>query len=83
VAYATAYGDTAAMPGDLTQDSQVAQLATGFIKKNHISTWPDQLWTSTTIQPAVFDGVQGIFSGQDTIDGVLGKMDAAFAEGTK
>ncbi|MGG7449714.1 ABC transporter substrate-binding protein [Plantibacter auratus] len=83
IAYATAYGDTAAMPGDLQQDSQVAKLASGFISENRISTWPDQLWPSTTIQPALFDGVQAIFTGQSTIDQVLKSMDDAFAAQAK
>lgn len=80
IAYATSYGDTAALPGDLTQDSQVAQLVSGYVSENKISTWPDQLWPSTTVQPAMFDGVQALFSGQDTVEGVLSKMDAAFQQ---
>jgi raffinose/stachyose/melibiose transport system substrate-binding protein len=80
VKYADLYGDTAALPGDATQDSQVAELVTSYVTENKISTWPDQLWPSTTVQPALFDGVQAIFSGQDDIDGVLAKMDAAFSE---
>ncbi|QJU55716.1 extracellular solute-binding protein [Herbiconiux sp. KACC 21604] len=81
ITYADAYGDTAALPGDLTQDSQVSQMAAEFIAKNQISTWPDQLWPSTTIQPAVFDGVQGLFAGSVDIQTVLKNMDDAFAEG--
>ena len=83
VAYANAYGDTAAMPGNLKQDSQVAQLVNKYASTDKYSTWPDQLWPSTTVQPAMFAGIQGIFSGQDTPDGVLKKMDAAFKEQPK
>lgn len=80
VAYADRYGDTAALPGDLTQDSPVAQLVTGYVTEGKVASWPDQLWPSTTVQPALFDGVQAIFSGQNTPEGVLADMDAAFHE---
>lgn len=80
IKYADLYGDTAALPGDLVQDSQVAELVTSFVTENKISTWPDQLWPSTTVQPTLFDGVQALFSGQDDVAGVLSKMDAAFVQ---
>lgn len=80
IAYANAYGDTAAMPGDLKQDSQVATLVNEYAKADKYSTWPDQLWPSTTVQPAMFAGIQGMFSGQDTPEGVLKKMDAAYKD---
>lgn len=80
VAYATAYGDTAAMPGDLTQESQIVQTVTGFVKDDKVAAWPDQLWPAPTVQQAVFDGVQGIFSGQSTIDDLLSNMDSTFED---
>lgn len=80
VKYATAYGDTAALPGDITQDGAIAAMVTGYVADGMISTWPDQLWPSTTVQPALFDGVQALFSQQDTVEGVLSKMDAAFTQ---
>lgn len=78
VAYADAYGDTAALPGDQIQDTTVAATVSTFVGDSKISTWPDQLWPSTTIQPAMFDGIQALFAGQQTVEGVLGNMDAAF-----
>ncbi|GAB2845724.1 ABC transporter substrate-binding protein [Microbacterium insulae] len=83
VTYADAYGDTAALPGDNVQDTAVAAVVSQFVGENKISTWPDQLWPSTTIQPAVFDGVQALFADQTTVDDVLARMDAAFAEGAE
>ncbi|MCS5714116.1 extracellular solute-binding protein [Herbiconiux sp. CPCC 205716] len=83
VVYATAYGDTAALPGDEKQEGPVAGVVGQFVSRNTISTWPDQLWPSTTVQPALFDGVQALFTGQQTVDDVLQKMDAAFVDGAK
>ena len=80
IAYANAYGDTAAMPGDLKQDSPVAALVNEYASTEKYSTWPDQLWPSTTVQPAMFAGIQGMFSGQDTPESVLKKMDAAYKD---
>ncbi|MFJ6651877.1 ABC transporter substrate-binding protein [Microbacterium sp. NPDC091313] len=80
VTYADAYGDTAALPGDQVQDTVVASTVESFVSENKISTWPDQLWPSTTIQPAMFDGVQALFTGGQSVDDVLAKMDAAFAQ---
>ncbi|ROS21574.1 raffinose/stachyose/melibiose transport system substrate-binding protein [Rathayibacter sp. PhB127] len=78
IAYADAYGDTAALPGDLQQSSQVAQLVSGYVAEDKVASWPDQLWPSTTVQPAMFDGVQALFTGQSSVDDVLGNMDAAY-----
>ncbi|NQX35125.1 ABC transporter substrate-binding protein [Herbiconiux sp. VKM Ac-2851] len=83
VAYATAYGDTAALPGDETQEGPVAGVVGEFVSTNMISTWPDQLWPSTTVQPALFDGVQALFTGQQSVDDVLKNMDTAFVDGAK
>lgn len=78
IAYATAYGDTAAMPGNLKQDSQVATLVSGYVKSKKIAGWPDNEWPSTAVQQDVFSGVQGIFSNQATVKSVLAKMDSDF-----
>ncbi|MFF5563122.1 ABC transporter substrate-binding protein [Streptomyces sp. NPDC012623] len=78
VAHAKAFGDVAAMAGDLPQKSQVDQVVKQFNDENRTTTWPDRLWPSTTTQPQLFDGVQSLFSGQDSVGGVLDKMDNAF-----
>lgn len=80
VAYANTYGDTAAMPGDQDQGTQVASMVGSFVADGNTASWPDQQWPTTTVQPAMFDGVQALFTGQDDISGVLSKMDAAFNE---
>ena len=80
IAYANAYGDTAAMPGDQDQGAQVATLVGSFVTEGNTASWPDQQWPTTGVQPAMFDGVQALFTGQDDISGVLAKMDAAFNE---
>lgn len=78
VAYADAFGDAPAMPGDEKLTSVTGQLAKQYIDKDHATTWPDRLWPNATIQPKVFDGVQALFIGSATVPDVLGKMDAAF-----
>lgn len=83
VTYADAYGDTAALPGDQTQDTVVAATVSQYIGESKISTWPDQLWPSTTIQPAMFDGIQALFAGQQSVADVLASMDTAFSSGAK
>jgi raffinose/stachyose/melibiose transport system substrate-binding protein len=79
IAFATGFGDAAVMPGDLVQGDQVSALVKQYTDEGRISTWPDRLWTSTTIQPEVQDGVQGLFTGQTTPEQIVTKMDAAFA----
>lgn len=79
ITYATAFGDVAAMPGDLTQESQVAEVVQEFTTQQKITTFPDRLWPSTTVQPEMFDGVQSLFSGQSTVEDVLANMDNAFS----
>ncbi|GAA3921247.1 ABC transporter substrate-binding protein [Microbacterium invictum] len=79
ILFADAFGDTAAMPGDLTQDSQVVEVASAFVTDGKITTFPDRLWPNPTVQPALFDGVQAMFNGQATTTDVLNNMDAAYA----
>jgi len=78
VAYAEAYGDTAALPGDLEQGTSVSAVVAEYVERNQTAYWPDQLWPTTAVQPALFDGVQAFFSGQNDIDGVLQDLDDAF-----
>ncbi|GAA3614365.1 extracellular solute-binding protein [Kineosporia mesophila] len=80
VAYAKAFGDTAAMPGDVKQERQVSTLVQEYVDKDRITVWPDRDWPTTTIQPEVFDGVQALFSGRAHVGDVLKKMDAAFTQ---
>ncbi|WP_308193844.1 extracellular solute-binding protein [Microbacterium sp. SS28] len=79
--FADTFGDTAAMAGDLTQDSQVVEVASGFVADGKITTFPDRLWPNPTVQPALFDGVQAMFNGQATGADVLTNMDNAFNAG--
>jgi raffinose/stachyose/melibiose transport system substrate-binding protein len=81
VIFATAFGDAAAMPGDQAQTDQVSVLVQQYASENKVTTWPDRLWPSTTVQPAVFDGVQALFNDDQTVDGLLSTMDAAFNQG--
>lgn len=78
VEHAKKYGDAAAMTGDLPQVTQVAAVVQKFTDVNRTTTWPDRLWPSTTTQPALFDGIQGLFSKQDSVSDVLTDMDDAF-----
>ncbi|MFJ8955150.1 ABC transporter substrate-binding protein [Streptomyces sp. NPDC102381] len=80
LAHAKAFGDAAAMPGDQPQDSEVAKVVEHFTTVKRTTTWPDRLWPSTTTQPALFDGVQGLFSKQDSVGDVLSNMDGAFQQ---
>ncbi|MGF0118828.1 ABC transporter substrate-binding protein [Promicromonospora sp. Marseille-Q5078] len=81
IAFAEGFGDAAAMPGDQQQDDQVSALVQKNVEAGTVSTWPDRLWTSTTIQPEVTDGVQGLMNDSITVDELLSKMDAAFNAG--
>ena len=80
VLFANGFGDAAAMAGDETQDSQVAEVAAAFIADDKITTFPDRLWPTPTVQPALWDGVQALFNGQTTSADVLTNMDNAFNE---
>ncbi|CAH0123815.1 Multiple sugar-binding protein [Microbacterium sp. Bi98] len=79
IAFANAYGDTAAMPGDLKQDTQVSDLALSYINSQKISGWPDNQWpTGTSLKDDMYSGIQGMFSGQATPESTLEAMDTAF-----
>ncbi len=52
-----------------------------YLAKNWSAPFLDQGWTSAAIQPAFAAGVQQLFSGQTTVDGVLKSMDAAAHQG--
>lgn len=79
--FASAFGDAAAMPGDEPATDPVSTLVSQYASENKVTTWPDRLWPSTTVQPAVFDGVQALFNDSETVDGLLSKMDSAFTQG--
>ncbi|NQD89521.1 carbohydrate ABC transporter substrate-binding protein [Paenarthrobacter sp. CM16] len=78
VAFGAAFGDAPAMPGEEKLTSEIALLAKEYLDKDHGTTWPDRLWPNATIQPKLFDGVQGMFIGSASVPDVLDKMDAAF-----
>ncbi|NRG43066.1 extracellular solute-binding protein [Rathayibacter sp. VKM Ac-2835] len=78
IIFANAFGDAAAMPGDEPATDAVSTLVAQYAGENKVTTWPDRLWPSTTVQPAVFDGVQALFNDSETVDGLLTKMDSAF-----
>ncbi len=78
-AYSKAAGTSPALAAssDFTPDAASTTIA-AYTEKNMVSAWPDQTWPNPNVQQAHFDGVQGLFAGTTTVEGVLEAMDKAY-----
>jgi raffinose/stachyose/melibiose transport system substrate-binding protein len=49
-----------------------------FLTKNKTVPFMDQQWPNAEVQPAHFAGIQDLFAGKTTVDGLLKKLDEAY-----
>ncbi len=63
--------------GDAFSGDQVNSVIADFTAQEKVSAWPDQLWPNPNVQQSLFDGVQGLFAGSQTVEQVLEGMDRA------
>jgi raffinose/stachyose/melibiose transport system substrate-binding protein len=79
--YATLEGGVPAIPNsDFKLDPSVASLNDA-LQSNKTAPFPDQWWPNAKVQQDHLTGIQELFSGQTTIDKLLAKMDADYAQG--
>jgi raffinose/stachyose/melibiose transport system substrate-binding protein len=60
-------------------DAIVAPFAP-YLKENKTVPFMDQQWPNAEVQPAHFAGIQDLFAGKTTVDGLLKKLDEAYSK---
>ncbi|MVA74709.1 extracellular solute-binding protein [Auraticoccus sp. F435] len=77
--YATA---SKASPGLEVDDSysgtQADEVVLAATEQGMVAQWPDQTWPNPRVQQAHFEGVQALFAGTQTVDGLVAELDAAY-----
>ncbi|MEU5879944.1 extracellular solute-binding protein [Spirillospora sp. NPDC047279] len=78
--YANATGNLPSIPNAQFKADPALQPLIDFQKAGRTVPFMDQLWPNPKVQQAHFTGVQNMFSGKDSPDDVLKRMDTAYAQ---
>lgn len=78
--YARASGAIPLVGADAAPLSDVAEPFARFVAESRTVPFMDQQWPNAKVQPAHFAGIQDLTAGRIDVDGLLARLDAAYAQ---